>query len=74
MQTYQVNILNPKAAKLLQDLADLNLISIKQAPKDNFLRIVEKLRLKAERNPPSMDEITKEVEEVRTKRHAKKAG
>jgi hypothetical protein len=72
MQTYQVNILNPKAAKLLQDLADLNLISIKQAPKDNFLRIVEKLRLKAERNPPSMDEITKEVEEVRTKRHAKK--
>ena len=72
MQTYQVNILNPKAAKLLQDLADLNLISIKQAPKDNFLKIVEKLRLKAERNPPSVDEITKEVEEVRTKRHAKK--
>jgi hypothetical protein len=72
MQTYQVNILNPKAAKLLQDLADLNLISIKQAPKDNFLRIVGKLRLKAERNPPSVDEITKEVEEVRTKRHAKK--
>lgn len=28
MQTIQVNILNPKAEKLLQDLADLELISI----------------------------------------------
>jgi hypothetical protein len=36
MQTYQVNILNPKAAKLLQDLADLNLISIKQISEDSF--------------------------------------
>lgn len=30
MQTYSVEILNPKAFKLLKDLADLELISIKK--------------------------------------------
>ena len=30
--TYHVDILNPKAVKLLQDLADLDLISIKEVP------------------------------------------
>ncbi|GAB3557865.1 hypothetical protein [Spirosoma fluminis] len=29
METYSVEILNPKATKLLQDLADLELITIK---------------------------------------------
>ncbi len=74
MQTYQVKILNPKAAKLLQDLADLNLISIKQTSDDNFLKIINKLRSKAADNPPSLDEITKEVEAVRAKRYAKNKG
>jgi hypothetical protein len=62
MQTYQVNILNPKAAKLLQDLADLNLISIKQTSEDNFLKVINKFQSKAADNPPSLDDITKEVE------------
>jgi hypothetical protein len=74
MQTYQVNILNPKAARLLQDLADLNLISIKQTSEDNFLKVIGKLRSKAANNPPSMDEITKEVEAVRAKRYGKNKG
>lgn len=74
MQTYQVNILNPKAAKLLQDLADLNLISIKQTSEDNFLRAINKFRLKATDNPPALDEITKEVEAVRAKRYGKHKG
>ncbi len=74
MQTYQVKILNPKAAKLLQDLADLNLISIKQTSDDNFLKTINKLRSKAADNPPSLDEITKEVEAVRAKRYAKNKG
>lgn len=30
MQTYSIEILNPKAFKLLKDLADLELISIKK--------------------------------------------
>ncbi len=71
MTTVQVDILNPKAGKLLQDLADLNLISIKESGDDSFLKVVMKLRKKAEKNPPSLDEITKEVELVRAKRYAK---
>jgi hypothetical protein len=74
MQTYQVNILNPKAEKLLQDLADLNLISIKQTSEDSFLKAIHKLRSKAVGNPPSLDDITKEVETVRAKRYAKNKG
>jgi len=33
METLQVDIINPKAAKLLGDLADLNLIAIRNVPK-----------------------------------------
>jgi hypothetical protein len=72
--TVEVNILNPKATKLLQDLADLDLISI-NAPKkgeDEFLKIIKKLRAKATDNPPSFKEITKVVESVRAKRYANK--
>ena len=69
--TLQVDILNPKATKQLQDLADLNLISIRGSKEDGFLKIVRKLRAKAAVKPPSLDEITKEVELVRAKRYAK---
>lgn len=72
--TYQVEIINPKATKLLQDLADLDLISIKQTSEDSFLKIVARLRKKALSNPPSLEEITKEVELVRAKRYAHKEG
>lgn len=47
MTTVQVEILNPKARKLLQDLADLNLISIKSIKElahDSFLRVIMRLR------------------------------
>lgn len=74
MNTMQVEILNPKAEKLLQGLADLNLISIKNLEDDGFLKIVRKLRKKAEKNPPSLEEITKEVELVRAERYAKENG
>lgn len=73
MTTYQVNILNPKAAQLLQDLADLNLIAIKQTDSDSFMQIIERLRSKAEQlGPPTMEEITQEVEAVRVERYARK--
>ncbi|MCH5597399.1 hypothetical protein [Niabella ginsengisoli] len=70
--TYQVDILNPKADKLLQDLADLKLISISKTSNDSFLKVVKRIRKKASLNPPTLEEITKEVESVRTKRHANK--
>ena len=71
MVTLQVDILNPKAGKLLQDLADMKLISIKDIAEDNFLQAVNKLRQKAKKNPPSLADFTKEVESVRAKRYAK---
>jgi hypothetical protein len=72
VETYQINILNPKAAKLLRSLAELELISIKKTSTEDFQSIVDRLRTKAEAAPISMEEITKEVEKVRAKRYAAK--
>ncbi|CAN5629216.1 hypothetical protein BH11BAC5_BH11BAC5_55600 [soil metagenome] len=70
MNTMRIDILNPKAAKLLKDLADLNLISIQDTSKNGFITVLKKLRSKA-KSAPSLEEITKEVELVRAKRYAK---
>jgi hypothetical protein len=70
MNTMRIDILNPKAEKLLKDLADLNLIAIQDASKNGFAAVLKKLRSKA-KSAPALDEITKEVELVRTKRYAK---
>ncbi len=68
--TYQVDILNPKADKLLQNLADLKLISLSKTSSDPFMSVVKRLRKKAGTKPPTLEEITKEVETVRSKRYA----
>src|SRR5205814_8366720 len=69
MTSIQIDILNPKAEKILKELADLNLIAIKKTNSDSFLKIVNKIRKKAKTNPISLEEITKEVELVREKRY-----
>ena len=68
MESITVEILNPKAKKLLEDLADLNLISISNSKPslDNLLNILRS------DNSPSFEEITKEVENVRAKRNEEK--
>jgi hypothetical protein len=72
MPTLQVDILNPKASKLLKDLADLNLISIRELKtEDGFLKVVRRIRSKGKNKPLTLEEITKEVETVRAKRYAK---
>ena len=70
MNTMRIDILNPKAARLLKDLADLNLIAIQDTSKNGFAAVLKKLRSKA-KSAPTLDEITKEVELVRAKRYAK---
>lgn len=70
MNTMRVDILNPKAAKLLKNLADMNLIAIHDTSKNGFASVLKKLRSKA-KSAPSLEEITKEVELVRSKRYAK---
>ena len=72
MTTVRIDILNPKATQLLKGMEDLKLISIHETSKDEFLEIVKKLRTKTRKNPPTLEEITKEVESVRSKRYAKK--
>jgi hypothetical protein len=70
MTTMRIDILNPKAARLLEDLADLNLIAIHDNSKNGFASVLKKLRSKT-KSAPTFDEITSEVELVRSKRYAK---
>jgi len=72
MITYQVDILSPKADKLLHDLADLELIALSEISADPFLTVVNRLRGKAAAENLSLEEITEEVEAVRTERYARR--
>ena len=67
----RIDILNPKAAKLLKDLAELNLIVIRDTSSNGFANVLKKLCSKA-KSAPKLDEITKEVVLVRNKRYVKK--
>jgi hypothetical protein len=68
MNTMKIDILNPKANKLINDLADLQLIAIQKSPESNFADVLEKLRAQAT-SVPCFEEITKEVETIRVKRN-----
>jgi hypothetical protein len=70
METIRIDILNPKAKNLLKDLADLNLIKIKKEKKSDFSNLLKKLRSKS-KEELNLDEITKEVENVRKSRYEK---
>jgi hypothetical protein len=72
MTTIRVDILNPKAVKLLEDLADLKLISIQDNSNNGFAKVLNRIRSKA-KSAPALAEITKEVELVRRKRYGKKS-
>jgi hypothetical protein len=69
MSTFNMEILNPKAKKLLLDLAELRLISISEKVSNPFLDAVKKIRSK--KASLTLDEVTKEVEAVRLKRYGK---
>ena len=70
METIRIDILNPKAKNLLKNLADLNLIKINKDKKSDFSALLKKLRTKS-KDEISLDEITKEVEQVRKSRYEK---
>ena len=71
METIKIDILNPKAKQLLNDLANLDLIRIrKETSSDDFSQLVKKMR-KRSTEAPSLDEITAEVEAVRKARYEK---
>lgn len=73
METLRIEIVNPKAKKLLKDLADLNLITISKLvdTKVEFKDLLSKLRSNSD-TTPSLEEITREVEDVRALRYENK--
>lgn len=71
MTTLKVDILDPKAEKLLKNLEELKLISIRKSSQTEFFEVLRQLRSKNKRTP-SFANITKEVEAVRSKRYGSK--
>jgi DNA-binding transcriptional ArsR family regulator len=73
MDSIRIEILNPKARKILKNLAELKLIKISDLSdrKNEFKKLLDKLRAKSD-NAPSLEEIEKEVEAVRKARYEKK--
>jgi hypothetical protein len=69
MESLKIEIVNPKAKRLINNLADMDLIRIKKEnAKSDFIELLSKLRKHPE-NAPSLEEITKEVESVRKSRY-----
>jgi hypothetical protein len=71
MGAIKIEILNPKALKLIKGMQELNLIRVTKEPNSKLKSYLKKMRQKGA-SAPSLDEITKIVEEVRATRHAKK--
>ncbi len=67
METVKVDILHPKARKLLKNLADLDLTSIRDTTKSGFSDVLNKIRSKSD-TVPSPEEIAGEVDVVRSRR------
>jgi hypothetical protein len=70
MEALKIEILNPKALKLIKGMQDLKLIKVSDEPVSTLKAYLKKMRSNS--SVPDLDEITKIVEEVRAKRYAKK--
>ena len=71
MDALKIEILNPKALQLIKSMQDLKLIKVSEEPVPRLKKYLGKMRQKAA-TVPDLDEITSVVEEVRSKRYAKK--
>jgi len=68
MQTIEIDILNPKVLSILENLVDLELIRFKEKSKDDFLKLVNKIRNNSDIEI-NEDEIAYEVKAVRKSRN-----
>ena len=68
METLQIEILNPKAKKLLEDLASQNLIAIRNSDSP-FEEALKKIGVHKREVIPSEEEILLEVGEERAARY-----
>lgn len=71
MEALTIEIINPKALKLIKGMQELNLIKVNEDPATNLKAYLKKMRKNAN-SAPSLNEITQMVEEVRAKRYGKK--
>ena len=64
MQTISVEIINPKAIRLLEDMEDLDLIrfSDRKMKQEELMSLLDKFKMDS---PPSLEEIQLEVKAVR---------
>jgi hypothetical protein len=71
MEAIKIEILNPKALQLIKGMQDLKLIKVSDEPTSKLMEYLQKMRASSA-SVPTMDEISKIVKDVRTKRYAKK--
>lgn len=71
MEAIKIEILNPKALQLIKGMQDLKLIKVSEEPVSKLKAYLKKMRRNSS-SVPSLEEITKVVEDVRAKRYAKK--
>jgi len=71
MEALKIEILNPKALQLIEGMQELKLIKVIDEPASTLKTYLKKMRRNSS-TAPSLDEITKMVEDVRAKRYAKK--
>ena len=73
MTVLNIELIDPRAKTLLEELAKLNLIRIQDEPKPSFSSIVDRIRKRAAEETMTEEEIAAEVEQVRTERYSKNA-
>jgi hypothetical protein len=71
MEALRIEILNKKAMQLIKGMEELNLIKVSEEPASKVKAYLKKMR-RHSASAPSLNEITKIVEEVRSERYAKK--
>ena len=71
MDALKIEILNPKALKLIKEMQELNLIKVSEEPATRLKAYLKSMRRKSS-SAPNLEDITKIVEKVRAERYAKK--
>ena len=66
-----IELIDPRARSLLDELVKLNLIRIQETPSSDFQDVLQRVRERAADTPLSDDEIRAEVEAIRAKQHGK---
>ena len=71
MEALKIEILNPKALQLIKGMQELKLIKVSDDPVSALKTYLKKMRSNSV-SAPKLAEISKIVEELRSKRYAKK--